>query len=142
MTQNIRIPIDIWEKMRKHIHKELPNEACGLLAGKENLVAKIFCMTNIEKSPTRFRLDAQEQINAFMEMEFEKMDLIAIYHSHPNGPIGPSVSDISEAHYPDACYLIWSNFKERFTCNGYRINNKLVEGIEITIISESNLNDI
>jgi proteasome lid subunit RPN8/RPN11 len=40
-------------------------------------------------------------------MEAQGLEMVGIYHSHPHGPDSPSPTDIAEAYYPDAVYLIW-----------------------------------
>jgi proteasome lid subunit RPN8/RPN11 len=41
-------------------------------------------------------------------MEAAGLDLAAIFHSHPNGPAEPSATDVAQAYYPEAAYLILS----------------------------------
>lgn len=36
------------------------------------------------------------------------LELLGIYHSHPNSDNQPSARDIERAYYPDAVYLILS----------------------------------
>ena len=64
----------------------IPLEICGLISGKNNQSRKIYPITNIENSPSRFRMASKEQIDALMNIENNNHDLLAIYHSHPNGP--------------------------------------------------------
>jgi proteasome lid subunit RPN8/RPN11 len=44
------------------------------------------------------------------QIDFEDagLELVAIYHSHPQGPEGPSETDIERAGYPQAVYIICS----------------------------------
>ena len=48
-----------------------PNEACGLLAGKDGRPVKFFPMTNQDASPVRYRLDPKEQLTVFDEIDDE-----------------------------------------------------------------------
>ena len=43
-----------------------------------------------------------------LAMEAEGLELIAIYHSHPDGPARPSATDVANAYYPDTVQLIIS----------------------------------
>jgi proteasome lid subunit RPN8/RPN11 len=43
-----------------------------------------------------------------VEWEDAGLELLAIYHSHPQGPEGPSETDIAMATYPEATYIIIS----------------------------------
>jgi proteasome lid subunit RPN8/RPN11 len=79
---------------------DAPLEACGLLAGKDGQVQKVFPMRNAAHSAVSFRLDPQEQFDIFSAMEERGLELFGIYHSHPNGPATPSPTDVAEATYP------------------------------------------
>ncbi len=100
--------------MRSHVEANKPEEACGLLAGIGHAVSEVLQITNQNHSPTSFRMDPVEQIQAFNRIEAQGLELIGIYHSHPAGPEsaggrnpGPSPTDIAEAAYP-VIHLIWS----------------------------------
>jgi proteasome lid subunit RPN8/RPN11 len=36
------------------------------------------------------------------------LEIVGVYHSHPNGPARPSAADRAEAHYPDWVFAIVS----------------------------------
>lgn len=42
------------------------------------------------------------------EIRAASLELLGIYHSHPNGKNEPSPRDIERAYYPDAAYFIVS----------------------------------
>lgn len=46
------------------------------------------------------------------EMRAVGLDLLGIYHSHPNGKNEPSQRDIERAYYPDAAYFVVSPLAE------------------------------
>jgi proteasome lid subunit RPN8/RPN11 len=102
------IPSALMEKMVAHCRAAYPNETCGILAGKEGTIEKIYEMTNIEPSPVSYLMDPKEQFLAMKEMRTEGNRMIAIYHSHPQSPAYPSSKDVSLAFYPDAVYVIVS----------------------------------
>jgi proteasome lid subunit RPN8/RPN11 len=85
-----------------------PLETCGLLAGHRNQVRRLYPVTNTRQSPIEYEMDPVEQLAAFLDMEEEGWDLIAIYHSHPHGPQTPSASDVAQAYYPETAYVIVS----------------------------------
>ena len=80
----------------------------------------------------RFRMQPQEQIEAFTTFEAQEWELLAIYHSHPNGPGFPSPTDLAEAYYPEALSLIWSRLTGEWACRAFR----LVDGgyQEVTVV--------
>ncbi|HEX9012226.1 MAG TPA: M67 family metallopeptidase [Anaerolineaceae bacterium] len=106
--QILVVPRSIWEEMRKQVSRLAPEEACGMLAGRAAAVDRVLPVTNRVHSPSRFEMDPQEQVNAFLEIEAAGLDLLAIYHSHPLGPPFPSPTDQEEFLYPGVLYLIWS----------------------------------
>src|SRR3989338_4117826 len=88
--------------------KEFPNEACGILAGKDGKVEKVYEMTNTDKSPSTFFMDAKEQLKTIKEMRGLGLEMAGIYHSHVASPAYPSSHDVELAFYPDASYVIVS----------------------------------
>lgn len=104
----IIIPKKIYDKMVEHAISELPNEACGILAGKQNIVSEIYTMENIDKSPDSFFMKPAEQLMVIRDLRRKKIDMISIYHSHPNSPARPSKKDIEMAFYEDVNYIIIS----------------------------------
>ena len=99
---------DLLDQITAHASACLPEEACGLIGGTADRAVIALPITNELHSPVRFRMDPLEQLQAFLQFESEGLDLLAIYHSHPNGPPHPSPTDIAEFLYPGALYLILS----------------------------------
>ena len=136
------------EEMIQHALAEYPNEACGLLAGKacpeqgrrDRRVEKVYQMTNAEHSPVTYRLDPEEQYRAFVEIEEEGWERLAIYHSHSHSPAYPSATDLELAFYPDSLYLIISLAdRARPIIRAFRIVEGVIEEerVEITLSEEA-----
>ncbi len=104
----IRIPRDIMEAMERHAREEYPRECCGMLAGKDNGVTRIFKTRNRAPGLDEYELDPVEQVNAFEEIDRLSLKLLGVYHSHPNHPCYPSGLDISRAFYPETAFFIIS----------------------------------
>jgi [CysO sulfur-carrier protein]-S-L-cysteine hydrolase len=111
-----------WQAMRRHVSRLFPLEACGLLAGKNERVEMSFGIPNAAQSAVRFRMDAIAQWRAFQRMESAGLDLLGIYHSHPNGPDHPSETDIAESMYP-AAQIILYKVKGRWKARAFRIED-------------------
>ncbi len=75
-------------------------EVCGILAGNDARVKKVLYITNQYDSPTRFFMEPTELLQAFIWMDEQKIELLGIFHSHPNGPEIPSKTDVMEFNYP------------------------------------------
>lgn len=110
------------QEILAHLESHLPLEACGLLAGKGNRVEKVLFVQNQAQSPVRFVMDAQEQLQAFEWIEANALDLLGIFHSHPNGPETASPTDIAEAAYA-VVHIICSRNKGGWTLRGFWIEN-------------------
>lgn len=104
-----------------HAREAFPNECCGLLAGRQWRVKRIFRGTNVDRSPYTYLMDPKEQLAAFKDMEAAGLDLLAIYHSHTHTAAYPSKTDVAKAYYPDAIYVIISLRDPQPAIKGYRI---------------------
>ncbi|MCM8792508.1 MAG: Mov34/MPN/PAD-1 family protein [Candidatus Omnitrophica bacterium] len=99
---------ELFEKIVSQIKRESPNEACGILAGKDGKVEKVYEMTNIDKSPSTFFMDAKEQLKVIKEIRSLGLEMLGIYHSHVVSVAYPSARDIELAFYPEVSYVIIS----------------------------------
>jgi proteasome lid subunit RPN8/RPN11 len=97
-----------FETVIDHCKREYPNEACGILAGNNGAVAKVYALANAEPSPSFYLVDAADQFRVMKEMRSEGLDLAGIYHSHTVSPAYPSATDVGLAYYPEAVYVIVS----------------------------------
>jgi [CysO sulfur-carrier protein]-S-L-cysteine hydrolase len=121
--------------MLTHVLSCLPEEACGLISGTcEGKVVSVIPITNELHSQTAFRMDPKDQIRAFLQIEANNLDLIAVYHSHPNGPARPSESDIDQFRYPGVVQLIWSLQDSTWVLNGFIIEGRLAREGTINLI--------
>ena len=141
MSQRIiRLSTDQRDQMLGHVISWLPEEACGLLAGREGRVAVVLPVENAEHSPVRFRMDPEQQVRALQEMEEQDLVLLGIYHSHPTGPTGPSLTDLAEAAYPGVCHVIWSRRGKEWLARAYVLESG--EGREILLVVENGTDSV
>jgi len=104
----VNIRCEIIEEMKEHALQEFPNECCGMLSGKEDLIDGISRCTNQRSSPTEFSVSPPELFQFFRSLRKQGRDFLGIYHSHPEGNPAPSRRDEEEFNYPDASYWIVS----------------------------------
>lgn len=101
-----------YEKILEHAKSNLPEEACGLIAGViENgnkIIKKVYLLTNIDHSNEHFTLDPKEQLSAIKDMRACGLQPIGNWHSHPESPSRPSEEDKRLAYDPNASYMILS----------------------------------
>jgi len=123
-----------FDDMVEHGLAAFPNEACGVLAGKEGRPVKFFPMTNQDASPVSYRLDPKEQLRVFDEIEDEGWDLVAIFHTHTHSEAYPSETDLRQAFYPEAVYLVMSlSDRSNPVLRGFRIDEGSLEEEELLI---------
>lgn len=107
--------------MQLHVAHCLPEEGCGLLAGIENQVKFAIPITNQDHSSVRYNMEPGELIRAFYDIDAHGLEMLAIFHSHPNGPDVPSITDIAEFSYPGTMMLIWSRINQIWNVKGFEI---------------------
>ncbi|HMD89067.1 MAG TPA: M67 family metallopeptidase [Anaerolineaceae bacterium] len=126
------LSLEHWQQMLQHVRSWFPEEACGLIGGKQNRAKQIIPIENELHSPVRFRMKPEQQLNGFLTLEQAGLDLIGIYHSHPTGPDYPSETDRLEYAYPGTVYLIVSLNNMEWKVRGFQLDDKKV--IEIPVI--------
>jgi len=104
----LEIPSNIFEQMLEQAKAEAPIEACGILAGSRNRVEKLYKMKNADKSTAHFMMEPKEQFAVVKDIRSAGLQMLAIYHSHPETPARPSPKDIRLALTPDVTYVIIS----------------------------------
>lgn len=102
------LTLDQLHQIDQHLSACLPEEACGMIGGTGQQAGLVLPVENELHSPVRFQMAAQAQFKAMMQIESAGMDLLAIFHSHPTGPIHPSPTDVAEFYYPGTLVLIAS----------------------------------
>jgi proteasome lid subunit RPN8/RPN11 len=127
------IPQQIFTEMLAHCKAGYPNEACGILAGRNGEVSKIYKMINIENSPVTYMLDSREQFKVMKDMRQNNLSMLAIFHSHPSSAAYPSAKDVSLAFYEDAVYIIVSLMEKEPVVKGFSIKEGNIEDIEIVL---------
>jgi [CysO sulfur-carrier protein]-S-L-cysteine hydrolase len=119
----VLLPEQIRQQMLDHVDRNLPNEACGFLGGNQRVVKSIVPVMNILHSPFRYKMDPQEQLDAMLGFEEKNLEIVGIFHSHPNGPDIPSMTDLAEAFYPEAIYFIWSRLGMTWACRAFLLRD-------------------
>jgi proteasome lid subunit RPN8/RPN11 len=133
MKHQLNITKRHWQEMLDHVDQHAPLEACGLLAGRNDLAEKVIFIRNQAQSPVRFVMDPYEQLRAFDWIESNGLDLLSIFHSHPAGPETASVSDIAEASY-EVIHLIWSRNQNGWQARGFWIEKGNASEVTLQIV--------
>jgi [CysO sulfur-carrier protein]-S-L-cysteine hydrolase len=105
------VPRTIHEEMIAHAQAELPNECCGLLAGRrpslavgsaEIVVEHRYELINKLKSATEYESEDASMIAAAKDMRLRGLEIVGIYHSHPSSAPVPSKKDLERNFYGDS----------------------------------------
>ena len=100
--------------LSQYSENQKPNESCALLFGKNNQVLDIFLTENIEESPINFTISNEQLIEGYKMAENKKMEVIGIFHSHPNSDAFPSNTDKKFMHSNPVVWIIYSGINKNF----------------------------
>ncbi|MGD9570424.1 MAG: Mov34/MPN/PAD-1 family protein [Thermoleophilia bacterium] len=104
----MRISPELARELVDHAVADLPNECCGMIAGRGGTATRVLRATNSQGSPFMYVMDPREQMRIMDAIDDSGDDLLAIYHSHTRSAAYPSRTDVELAFYPDTLYLIVS----------------------------------
>ena len=116
-----------------HARRDHPDEACGVVAGKDGRATRVIAMENAERSPTFYRFDSREQLRVWRSMDDADEVPFVIYHSHTATEAHPSRTDIGLASEPDAHYLLVSTRAEQDEVRSFRIVDGQVTEEPVTV---------
>ncbi|QMU53678.1 MAG: peptidase [Nitrosopumilus sp.] len=100
--------------LSEYSENQKPNESCAILFGKGNQVSDMFLTENIEKSPVNFTISNEQLIEAYKTAEERKMEIIGIFHSHPNSDAFPSNKDEKFMQINPVTWIIYSGINKNF----------------------------
>jgi proteasome lid subunit RPN8/RPN11 len=138
LSDRIYLNPNHWAQMEGDVRAKAPEEACGIVVGEGNRSRLVIPVTNILHSSTRFRMEPKEQLNAFLFAEEKRLDILAVYHSHPQGINKPSATDFEELTFLGIIYLIWYINDAVWNCRGYLMNPSM-NAVEVPVIISDEL---
>ncbi len=105
---------EIHEAIKAHGVASYPFEGCGLLLGQanagDNIVSDIRPLPNVwpveAEKPVRFRIDPDAWQQVELEAMLAGLDVVGIFHSHPDDLPVASPRDVAWASWPGYSYLI------------------------------------
>lgn len=125
--------ITISESQRKiltdYAENEKPNESCAILFGTANsqktTVKEIFLTKNIDESPVNFTISNEQLIKGYKIAEDKKMEVVGIFHSHPNSEAYPSNTDKKFMYSNPVVWVIYSGISNDF--KAYVLESDILE---------------
>lgn len=135
MKNAIHLPPPLVNELLQHAQSNESHEICGLISGHSGKPTRCYRIDNIARDSTiRYEMKPEQQIAALRDMRQRGETLFAIYHSHPSSPAVPSRTDISEAGYPEALYLIISlSTKGVLEMRGFYLDNAGVSEVVLEV---------
>lgn len=93
----LRLSPTLVAEMLDHARAELPNECVGMLAGRgDGVVVRCYPLVNALASPTRFESEPRSLLAAEKARRAERLEFLAVYHSHPTSNAIPSQRDAEQ----------------------------------------------
>lgn len=126
----MKIPQNIIDQLIAQAWQDAPNESCGYLLGREDVVTENYWMENVDHSPEHFSFAPKDQFAAFRYARSKGLCILANWHSHPASPSRPSQEDLRLANDPAIRYAILS-LHEGIHLNSFRILNGRVADKEV-----------
>jgi proteasome lid subunit RPN8/RPN11 len=109
MNARIRVSSDVCDTLLERGRREPARECCGLLAGRDGVITRVFPAVNVAADPAQgYEIAPKEIVGMMREFRAQSLEFLGIYHSHPNGKNEPSARDIGLAYYSEAIYFILS----------------------------------
>ena len=85
------------DKLVAHAIEQQPSESCAMLLGKKVgdtwNVKEVFLTQNIDNSQTSFTISPEELLKGYQLAEKMNLELVGVFHSHPNSDATPSDVD-------------------------------------------------
>ncbi len=115
----IEVCLEPWEQMVSHAEATYPNECCGVMLGSVDENGKSVTVSipleNASQGPqqARYELRPEDLLEADREARRRKLELIGIYHSHPDCDAYFSETDLKNS-CPWYSFVVISVQKGRF----------------------------
>jgi len=112
----LRLPRREYLKIIGHCYDGLPDEACGLLAGRlrpgtfvsDGRVEIVYPTANADASARTYSVDPRDLLRSIRAAEAEGLELVGVFHSHTHTEAWPSPTDVRQALEPGWLYVIVS----------------------------------
>jgi proteasome lid subunit RPN8/RPN11 len=111
--------------LTEHAENEKPNESCAILFGKDNLVSEVFLTKNIEESSVNFTISNEQLIEGYKIAEEKRVEVIGVFHSHPNSDAYPSNTDKKFMQSNPVAWVIYSGINKNF--KAYFLESDIIE---------------
>ena len=160
--ESLRFPETLRQELIKHAREGDPDEVCGVLAGRDSTVERVFRVANTAdqigaergvfrdrdsglpsggRRAVHYYMDPRDQLRVYNEIDDLGLDLIGYYHSHTQSEARPSPTDIRLATDPSA-YWVLVSLGDEPSVRAWRIHKpdpsgEAGEAIEVALTDDS-----
>jgi proteasome lid subunit RPN8/RPN11 len=93
----LRVPQAMVDAILAQARAEYPNEACGVIIGRNGIAERLKPMFNAAASPTFYEFDPKDLLSLYREVDDNDEEIVVIYHSHTETEAYPSRTEIAPA---------------------------------------------
>ena len=117
------------DQLITHAIKQQPLESCAMLLGKKVddawNIKEIFLTQNIDNSQINFTISPEELLKGYQLAEKMHLELVGIFHSHPNSGTTPSDTDKKFMQNNPVPWIIFSGITNGLTA--YLLDSDVIE---------------
>jgi [CysO sulfur-carrier protein]-S-L-cysteine hydrolase len=88
--------------------RALPDEGCGLLIGRDDVVLEVVPSPNVAASAKVYEIDPAVLLRTFRRAEAADAAVLGVFHSHTHSAAYPSPTDVRQAPDPTWHYVLVS----------------------------------
>jgi proteasome lid subunit RPN8/RPN11 len=129
MADGLVFPEALRQELMDHARQGDPDEVCGMLAGRDGRIERVFPVRNAAdeitadqsvfldrethvatagRRPVHYYMDPLDQLRVYREIDDLDLDVVAYYHSHTHTEARPSPTDVRLARDPSALWVLVS----------------------------------
>ena len=117
------------DELITHAIGQQPSESCAMLLGTKVddiwNVKEIFLTQNIDNSQTNFTISPEELLNGYQLAEKMNLELVGVFHSHPNSDAIPSSTDKKFMQNNPVPWIIFSGVNNNL--KAYLLDSDVIE---------------
>ena len=117
------------DELITHAIGQQPSESCAMLLGTKVddiwNVKEIFLTQNIDNSQTNFTISPDELLNGYKLAEKMHLELVGVFHSHPNSDAIPSSTDKKFMQNNPVPWIIFSGVNNNL--KAYLLDSDVIE---------------
>jgi proteasome lid subunit RPN8/RPN11 len=140
-TPTLRLRERDWLTVAGHCLDGLPEEACGLFAGRvhrdgtpDGAVEAVYLSGNADRSAKTYTIEPKAMLRAIRDAEDRGLEVMGVFHSHTHTDAYPSPTDVAKAPDPNWIYAIVSLRHEAPVLRAYRIVGGNIAEIPVVLV--------